>query len=460
MRFEVASELVLFAESVRGAIGDVGGAARARRSEAGRTTATTSSQPGVGEAGWGELWAGDELLAAAVAGGIELGRAAAPICLVDEATLGAPLWVEGRARHGLGAASFAAPEPRGGLGLGPPSSEARPEITLDGSGTVLVDVSATGRLEEVAATACWRAWNAATLAYLAGLAERALELAVEHARTREQFGAPLGALPAVQSRLADAALRPDAVTLLAWSAATADEGLQEPALRFAGAACCRGHGVGAPGARRGRLRARDGLARVSPSRSLGRELGGRRSRRGSLRVALDLRLGPVEPLEVRPDRAQAALEGDAERLLLAAWAARACLDRLELRQPRRASAAARARAAARASSGSRSHRKNVRSAASLRTRRSGSRLAEPAPDLREAVLGHRVRLGVPCARARLLDQAVLAEPGELGVDLAVARGPGVRERLLEVLEQRVARARHVRERAEQGVVAGSSICQS
>ena len=103
---------------------------------------------------------------------------------------------------------------------------------------MLVELAATGRLEDVAATACWRAWNAATLAYVAGLAQRALELAVEHARSREQFGAPLAALPAVQSRLADAALATDALTLLAWAAATNEGGLQEPELRFAGAACC------------------------------------------------------------------------------------------------------------------------------------------------------------------------------------------------------------------------------
>ena len=154
------------------------------------------------------------------------------------ATLGAPLWVEGRARHGRGATSLAAPARGGGLGIGRPTSEARPELTLDGSGTVLVELAATGRLEAVAATACWRAWNAATLAYVAGLAQRALDLAIEHARTREQFGAPLAALPAVQSRLADAALATDALTLLAWAAAVNEDGLQAPELGFAGAACC------------------------------------------------------------------------------------------------------------------------------------------------------------------------------------------------------------------------------
>lgn len=237
MRFDVAAEHALFAESVRSAIGDW---RPPREPDLGdwQDDRDDALAERVAEAGWDELWARDELLGAVVAGGLELGRAVAPICLVDEATLGSPLWVEGRARHGLGATSLAAPERGGGLGLGPPTSEARPEITLDGSGTVLVELAATGRLEDVAATACWRAWNAATLAYLGGLARRALELAVEHARTREQFGAPLAALPAVQSRLADASLAADAVTLIAWAAATNTGGLQEPELRFAGAACC------------------------------------------------------------------------------------------------------------------------------------------------------------------------------------------------------------------------------
>jgi Acyl-CoA dehydrogenase, C-terminal domain len=237
VRFQVAEKLVLFAESVRAAIGDWH---PPREPELGSWQDDRDDELAarLAGAGWTELWAGDELLGPAVAGGIELGRAAAPLCLVDEATLGAPLWADGRARHGWQAASLAVPMHGGGLGLGPPSSEARPEITLDGTGTVLVDVSAVGQLEEVAASACWRAWNAATLAYLAGLAHRALELAVGHAGTREQFDAPLAALPAIQSRLADAALATDSVTLLAWAAATSDAGLQEPQLRFAGGACC------------------------------------------------------------------------------------------------------------------------------------------------------------------------------------------------------------------------------
>jgi len=237
MKFAVADELTLFAESVGVAIGDWG-APREPELGSWQDDRDDDLAARIAAAGWAELWAGDELLGAAVAGGIELGRVAAPICLVDEATLGAPLWVDGRARHGLRAPSLAVPVRGGGLGLGPPSSEARPEVTLDGSGTVLVELAAIGQLEEVAAAACWRAWNAATLAYLAGLAQRALERAVEHARIREQFGAPLASLPAIQSRLADAALATDALTLLAWAAATNYTGVQEPELRFAGSACC------------------------------------------------------------------------------------------------------------------------------------------------------------------------------------------------------------------------------
>jgi hypothetical protein len=237
MTFEIGEELTLFAESVRSAIGDWH---PPREPELGtwQDDRDDALAERVSAAGWTELWGGEELLGALVAGGFELGRAAAPLCLVDEATLGAPLCVDGRARHARSSRSLAVPLHGGGLGLGTPSSEARPEVTLDGTGTVLVEVGAIGRLEDVAAASCWRAWTAATLAYLAGLSARALELAVEHARTREQFGAPLAALPAIQSRLADAALATDAMTLLAWAARSNTGGLQEPELRWAGAACC------------------------------------------------------------------------------------------------------------------------------------------------------------------------------------------------------------------------------
>ncbi len=236
MRFELSAEQALFAESVRTAIGDW---EPPREPELGewQDDRDDALAARLVEAGWSELWAGDELLGAVVAGAVELGRTAAPVCLLDEQTLGAPLWVDGRARHGRGAASLAVPLQGGGLALAAPTGEGSAEPTLDGSGTILVDVGASGELEPVAATACWRAWNAAALGYLAGIAARALELAVEHARDREQFGRPLASLPAVQSRLADAALASDAVMLLARGATANDGGVQAGELRFAGSAC-------------------------------------------------------------------------------------------------------------------------------------------------------------------------------------------------------------------------------
>jgi alkylation response protein AidB-like acyl-CoA dehydrogenase len=233
----VSDELTLFAEAMRAAVGDW---RLPREPELGSWQDDRDDELAAraAAAGWAELWAGEELLGAVVAGGIELGRVAAPVSLVDEATLGAPLCVDGRARHGRHAASLAVPSRAGGLGLGPPAQDGGLEITLDGSGTVRVDVAATGGLESIAAVACWRAWNAATLAYVAGLAQRSLELAVEHARARVQFGAPLSALPAVQGRLADAALATDAIVLLAWAATSNEGGLQGPELRWACEACC------------------------------------------------------------------------------------------------------------------------------------------------------------------------------------------------------------------------------
>jgi alkylation response protein AidB-like acyl-CoA dehydrogenase len=52
-----------------------------------------------------------------------------------------------------------------------------------------------------------------------GLAHAALEYSVEYAKTREQFGKPIGAHQAVAFRLADMATRVDAARLLVWRAA-------------------------------------------------------------------------------------------------------------------------------------------------------------------------------------------------------------------------------------------------
>ena len=133
VRFDVSDELALFAESVRAAIGEwepprepeLGELAgrsrrRARRHESPRPAGASSGRA-------------TELLGAVVAGGIELGRAAAPVSLVDEATLGAPLWVDGRARHARGATSLAVPRARRRARASAPVVRGAGGVTLDGT---------------------------------------------------------------------------------------------------------------------------------------------------------------------------------------------------------------------------------------------------------------------------------------------------------------------------------------
>ena len=216
MRFTIEPELELFAESVRGAltgweapVEPVFGEWQDDRDDA--------IAARLAEIGWDELWSDVDLLGPAVTGGIELGRACAPLCLVDEATLGAPLAIAGRVRHGVGRVEGGEREP-----------------TLDGTGTLRGVASAPDLPYD---SARLHAWGAVTLAYLAGVADGALDKAVEHARSREQFGAPLAALPAVQAHLADAAMARDGLVLSAWSAADPEAGFPRDSLAWAGGAC-------------------------------------------------------------------------------------------------------------------------------------------------------------------------------------------------------------------------------
>ena len=132
MRFVVDRELGLFGESVRAALAGwepplepVFGTVWDERDDAlaGR----------LAEIGWAELWTDDKLLAAAVAGALELGRAVAPLHLVDEATLGAPLAIGGRVRHGLGRETVAVPGPGQALAVARLAG-GEPEPSLDGAG--------------------------------------------------------------------------------------------------------------------------------------------------------------------------------------------------------------------------------------------------------------------------------------------------------------------------------------
>jgi alkylation response protein AidB-like acyl-CoA dehydrogenase len=92
-------------------------------------------------------------------------------------------------------------------------------LVLDGvlldDGRVLGDVS---RGAEIAGWLLSRG-TVGVCAVQAGVLERALELTAEYARSREQFGRPIGSFQAVAQRLADAYIDVEAVRLTMWQAA-------------------------------------------------------------------------------------------------------------------------------------------------------------------------------------------------------------------------------------------------
>jgi hypothetical protein len=236
MRFDVAPELRLFGESVRAAVGSWEHM-REPQLAAWLDDRDDALAARLAALGWDEVWKGDDL-SVVVAAGLELGRAVAPFSLLDEATLGAQLSIDGRIRHGADTKTCAVPLPGWGLALAQPTGPRTREPTIDGSGTVRVEIPDATVLPQADAESRWDAWTAASLAYLAGLADAALDATVAHARAREQFGRSLAALPAVQARLADAALAVDGLLLTAWQAATpAGDDSRAPALLWAGSAC-------------------------------------------------------------------------------------------------------------------------------------------------------------------------------------------------------------------------------
>lgn len=104
-------------------------------------------------------------------------------------------------------------------------------VSLDGAGRRVL------REGEVA-TRTWRPlldeWRVLTAAALTGLGAQALSLGVEYAKTRQQFGVPIGSFQAIAHALADAATAIDGARLLAREAAWAAD--EEPVQRTALAA--------------------------------------------------------------------------------------------------------------------------------------------------------------------------------------------------------------------------------
>lgn len=119
-----------------------------------------------------------------------------------------------------------------------------PTAVWEVSGEVLADVVRRGRL--------------VCTARALGAAQRAFDLAVEHAKTRQQFGSPIGRFQAVQHRLADAATLLDGCRLLVERAA-AECDRAAPLWRSTAAAACA---FAAPALRRVAREAQHTLAGV------------------------------------------------------------------------------------------------------------------------------------------------------------------------------------------------------
>ncbi|CAB4731287.1 MAG: acyl-CoA dehydrogenase [Actinobacteria bacterium] len=87
-------------------------------------------------------------------------------------------------------------------------------LELDGAGGALV-----GALDGEAASALGQLLTVASAAELLGITEGALKVTAEYAKTRHQFGRPIGTFQAVSQRLADGFIDTLGQRLMLWSAA-------------------------------------------------------------------------------------------------------------------------------------------------------------------------------------------------------------------------------------------------
>ena len=165
------------------------------------------------ELGWDTLAQDRALLACAGLGAVELGRRLAPLHHVDRLLGGSPL--AGDLVRSL------SPERVALVRVGAVAARravVRSEAKASADGLEVDRVLELGEAVAMSAEE-WgtavAAWMAATVGYLAGLGQGALDLTVDYVRQRRAFGTTLGALAPVQQLLADAATSVRGVRLLA-----------------------------------------------------------------------------------------------------------------------------------------------------------------------------------------------------------------------------------------------------
>lgn len=169
---------------------------------------------------------GHEFVAAA---GLELGRALAPLDVLDGLVLpDHALAVDGVARYSRSRTSAVDVSARGARLVTTAGAASAP--SLDDQG--FVQLHGEGEAVGFPDLVVWARYHTA---YLAGLADEAHRRALAYTAARKQFGRRLVDLPAVQAMLADAAALTDGLVLLAWEE-SADPW---PPLVHAGEAACR-----------------------------------------------------------------------------------------------------------------------------------------------------------------------------------------------------------------------------
>jgi hypothetical protein len=196
------------------------------------------------ELGWGTLAQDIDLVPCAGLGAVELGRRLAPVSEVDRLLGGSP--VAGDLVRSLGAGSAALVRERRVVapGVVAPGVVARRRIVQSSpaASSVGLDVHRVQELGDPVAVSAdaWRiaaaTWTAASVGYLAGLGQGALDLTVDYVRQRRAFGSTLAALAPVQALLADAATAVRGVRLLAAEPADANALAHADALAYAGPA--------------------------------------------------------------------------------------------------------------------------------------------------------------------------------------------------------------------------------
>lgn len=182
--------------------------------------------------GWMSLAEDETLVACAGLGGLELGRRLGSIHHVDR-LLGAVPSAGGLLRT-RGPVALVGPARRRKV------NRSQPEPSAEGLD--VYRVLEWGEDEPPAEPGRWAvalgAWRAASVGYLAGVGEAALQLTVRYVRGRSAFGATLGALGPVQQLLAGAATAVRGVRLLAAEAPDRDALAHAgPAVAGACAAC-------------------------------------------------------------------------------------------------------------------------------------------------------------------------------------------------------------------------------